>query len=252
MVLKKRLRVVIIAMSVVAVFVALPHSIISYMAYPFIKLQSIIIDPIKRNYLQQQTYIEKIRADYDQLMQRYLQLQSTTDYVAEIDEIVAFNKRYSQKDRLVTQVLERYFGADEHYILLDKGSHDGIQEDMIVVHQDMLVGRITTVYPWYSRCMLITDRRCKVACYCADTKAYGIMQGTNVLDQLQLLHVSHLNDIALGDIVISSGQGTIFARGFGLGTIISSQKHHMTYDIICKPLVDFATLKHCSIVCKDG
>ncbi len=247
MVFSRKMRVIFCCFLALLGLFALPKRYVSTFLYPFIILQSNVIDPIKRHYTRTKTEYEQLRSAYDKLMQKYLQVQAMHDHVADTQEILSFNKRYDDQERVVAQVIERYFGDNEHYFLLDKGTADNIKADMIVVYHDMLVGKVIEVFPWYSKCMLITDKQCKVAGYCASTKSCGVMKGNNA-KQLNLLHVSHLCEVELDDIVISSGHGIIFPRGFGLGKILDVHKNDMTYEITCAPLADLWSISHCSIV----
>ncbi len=246
MVFSRKMRVGIVCLVLLGLF-ALPKRYVSTLLYPFIIVQSNVIDPIKRHHTHTKTEYEQLHSAYDQLMQKYLQVQAMHDYVVDTQEILSFNKRYDDQERVIAQVIERYFGDNEHYFLLDKGTADNIKADMIVVYHDMLVGKVIEVFPWYSKCMLITDKQCKVAGYCASTKSCGVMKGNNA-KQLNLLHVSHLCEVELDDIVISSGHGIIFPRGFGLGKILDVHKNDMTYEITCAPLADLWSISHCSIV----
>lgn len=247
MMLNKKLRVALLCLVTLVGIYMVPHWFISYITYPFIVIQSSIIDPIKRNYMHTKTDYELLRNQYDHLMRSYVQLQALQDHLADTQEISQFNKRYAHNKRVIAQIVERYFGNDEQYFLLDKGSVDAITSDMIVVYNDMLVGKVIQVFPWYSKCVLITDKRCKVAGYCANTKTCGVMQGNNA-SLLRFLHVSHLCQIKENDIVVSSGHGTLFPRGFGLGNITHVSKEGMTYHIMCEPLADFGMITHCSII----
>ncbi|MEX0849655.1 MAG: rod shape-determining protein MreC [Candidatus Dependentiae bacterium] len=248
MLLNKKVSVIgLISILFFCAFFLPTDTVLSYISYPCIKIQQYIIDPIKRHNADNHIDSDTLQNRYDTLMQRYLQLQATYDFNQDVQELITFKKRYDTKTHQITQILQRHLGDDEQYVLLDKGARDGVNVDMIVVFKDMLVGKITKLYPLYCKCMLITDRRCKVAGCCAQTKACGVMQGTNS-NLLQLLHVSHLHDIKQDDVIISSGHGTIFPRGFGLARVSNYIKKNITYEINCHPLVDFSQITYCSII----
>lgn len=215
-----------------------------YLWCPLITAQSYLIDPIKRCMGDYQTFQEQ-QDTYTDFLSRYIQLQATADFERDTREIVAFQSRYDAPG-MVAQVLERHCAGEQQYFLLDKGSRNGIVPDAVVVHKDMLVGKITHVYPHYSRCMLITDRDCKVSAYVAGTDIAGIVRGTGD-GLLELLHVSHLQHPNAGALVISSGYGLLFPRGFGLGVIHSIEPQQLLLKIVCKPLLDFSQITYCVI-----
>ncbi len=215
----------------------------SYLVFPVIYLQHKLIDPLK----QCQPSSIVLQEAYEQLLSEYIKLQALIHFNDDTHELRSFRQRYTT-DHVLAQVMQRYVGADEQYILIDKGAHHGIEEQMVLVYKDMLVGRVHQVFPFYSKCILITDQRCKVAAYCAQTKAQGITRGTNQPDCIELHHVSHLCALQQDDLLISSGEGLIFPRGFGIARITTFHKDGLMYTVLCKPLVDLTTLNYCYVV----
>lgn len=246
--LKKNKRVVAVVAVLLAAACFFPCSrMASVICYPFIVAQSYLIDPIKRNVTGGRTPYHELQNSYDDLMQQYLHLQASADFMRDAHDVIAFQERYDVSNYCVAQVLERHIGDDAHYFLLDKGSRDGILLDAVVVCKDVLVGKIVDVYPFYSRCMLVTDEQSKVGGYVADSDIAGIVQGANG-GMLQLLHVSHLLNVSTGAFVISSGYGLIFPRGYGIGKIVAVEPDGLMLHIRCTPLIDFEQITHCAIL----
>lgn len=208
-------------------------------------MHHLVIDPYKSH---NQTPLQQA---YDDLLSAHIQLQATVDYYDDIEEIVAFKKRYDHNAAIVAQVLERYLGDDEQYLLIDKGSRDGVHERMVLVYKDMLVGRVHQVFPLYSKCLLVTDERCKIGAYCAQTKAQGVTKGCNSVDRISLKYVSHLSTVQGQDLIISSGEGLIFPRGFGIARVTDFAKDDLLYRISGKPLIDITALRYCYLIEKS-
>ena len=219
------------------------QTVASYICYPVIYLHHKLIDPLKHS----QSDAVVLQEAYEQLLDDYIQLKATIDFHADIKELLEFNQRYNDH-AILAQILERYIGADEQYILIDKGARHGIEEQMVLVYRDMLVGRVHQVFPLYSKCLLLTDQRCKIAAYCANTKVLGIAKGVNESDRMELAHVSHLCPMQENDLLISSGDGLIFPRGFGIAQVTRFHKDGLTYRVLCKPLVDIYTLDFCYVL----
>jgi rod shape-determining protein MreC len=132
--------------------------------------------------------------------------------------------------------------------LIDAGSSKGVEKDMVVVYKHCLVGKVTEVYPWYSKVVAITDRTCKVAVQCVNQKTTGIHEGTNDLGATQLKYVSHLEPIEVGDYLISSGEGLVFPRGLGVGQIVSCAQSGLYHVIEVKPLIDMQKIAYCTVI----
>lgn len=54
--------------------------------------------------------------------------------------------------------------------------------------------------------------------------ASGIHEGLNTPSLSALKYVSHLESVAINDLIISSGEGLVFPRGFALGTVVAADK----------------------------
>lgn len=246
--LKKTLLVVMLA---IILFFARLHlyaalqTTASYLCYPVIYLQSLVIDPFKRP---AQCDAPVLAKAYEALLQDFIKLRAAFDFMHETEELIAFKRRYEMHNAQLAQIIERHFGSDEQYVLIDKGSHHGIHERMVLVCKDMLVGRVLQVFPLYSKCILITDQRCKIGAYCAHTQAEGIAKGGNASDQMQLEHVSHLNIMQEDDLILSSGQGLIFPRGFAVARVTAFEKDDLVYRVSCQPLCDLRAINYCYVI----
>jgi len=227
----------------------------SYALYPFLRLQKIVVDPIKvwvdthRTIAELGKALQQERAEKEQLRAENIKLQGAAHYEQEISDIVSFKKRYDT-NAPIAHVLVRHITDHEHYVLVNAGANKGIQQDMVAVYKNCLVGKVDEVYPWYSKVRLITDKGCKVAACCVRTKSTGIHQGCNTTEQTLLQHVSHLMNIQKNDLVISSGEGLVFPQGFGLGKIDHFEQKGLQYNISVIPIIDVRNINYCLLLAK--
>ena len=230
---------------------------VSYLCYPLIRVQQWSVDPCKKYLSSRQSFNQLYREHqalvqaYEGLLAEHIALKATQDLYDDVHELIDFKERYAYADACLAQVMQRTLTHDAHYFVIDKGARHGVQEQMVVVYKHMLVGKITRVFPCYAECMLITDPKCKVAVYCQRTKAQGIIKGGSD-GQMQLLHVHHLASIKENDLVFSSGQGTLFPRGFGVARIVQHEKNDVTYTISCNPLIDPMQIDYCYVLKKSA
>lgn len=228
-------------------------NLISYGLYPFFKLQQIVADPIKiwftrkKNEQIRQEEYERMQGNLEQLEIENGQLKATLNYCAAIEELHRFKQRYNDPAIKIAHVMVRHFSERDHYFLIDVGSSDGIEEQMVVTYANNLVGKISKVYPWYSKVMLITDRQCKVAAYDYETKSCGIHEGTNE-DLTALTRVSHLAPVNQGDLIMSSGEGEIFPQGFVLGRIAEVMPDGLLHKIMITPALDLKSVRYCAVL----
>lgn len=161
------------------------------------------------------------------------------------------NSDYADKKHLA-HIMLRHLADDACYVLVDSGSSDDVEVDMVAVYKNNLIGRVAEVLPGYSKIVLVADSSCKVAAVCANTGIEGIHEGSNTVQQSSLNHVSHLMQPQQGDLVLSSGQGLVFPRGFALGVIEHLELDGMQYAITVKPCVDVRAVDYCMLVKKDS
>jgi rod shape-determining protein MreC len=228
----------------------------SYAIYPMLVLQRSIAQPVKDYFKKRKSMHElenelvQVKQERDAALAHTVELSGIISFAQDTQEIIDFKQRYDFNYTLLAQVLLKNFTPQCHFFLLDKGSKSGVEKDMVLLHKDCIVGRVTDVYPYYSKALLITDQSCKVAAYCAQSKATGIYQGTNQEWTGLIDHVSHLCQLEIGELVLSSGDGLIFPRGFGLGTVQSFTTQGLFHQVRITPLVDVHAINYCYIVRK--
>lgn len=230
----------------------------SYLIYPFLKAQHMVLDPItqlferRKNYHELQQSYAHLLAQNAELQARAIELQASLQFAQETRELVDFAKRYQSAEHQMAQILMRQFSDTGHFFLIDAGSNKGIKQDMIAVWQNVIVGRVSEVYPYYSKIVLVTDRSCRVACYCAKTGTCGIHEGVGKDNQTMLNFVSHLQKVETNDLLLSSGEGLIFPRGFAVGKIQGFSHDGVQYNITVAPLVNLHKLQFCYLLQKGA
>lgn len=228
----------------------------SYIIYPALVVQHHIATPIKeyfskkKSIIQLQEQLAHMQAERDTVLAQNIELQGIISFAQDTKELIDFKQRYNFAQALLAQVLVKNFSEQSHFFLIDKGSTSGAQKDMVVIYKDCLIGRISEIYPHYSKVVLISDQSCKVAAYCAESKATGIYQGSNEEWSSHLDHVSHLSSLEIGELILSSGDGLIFPRGFGLGRIKEYCTEGLFHQITIEPLVDLHAINHCYVIQK--
>lgn len=228
----------------------------SVITYPFLKLQHSIASMLenifarKKNVQEFQALVEKLEHERQQLLEENIVLQSQLDFIEETKELVQFQKRYKSYRKQLCQILLRQYCDKGHFFIVDAGSHQGIETDMIAVYKNCLIGKVTEVFPLYAKVTLITDQNFKIAAFCSQTKTKGIFEGINQHDFAALNHVSHLEKIQKNELVISSGEGLIFPRGFGLGRVCYFTSDGVDYTIRLEPLIDLKNLAYCYVMKK--
>jgi len=220
----------------------------AFIGYPIYVINKIVFMPIQAGIAHYSTMqslkheLKLLNERNEKLMQENIAHQATACYYHDTHELREYKKRYTAPAQ-IADVIAQHFSTKEHYILVDAGSNKNIQPDMVAVYKNCLVGRVTHVYRSYSKVVLITDAACPVAAQCTATGAQGIHKGQFDFDATTLTFVGHLDTLQQNDLVISSGQGTVFPRGFALGTIQSYELAGLCYTISIKPIIPLQTIR---------
>ena len=236
--------------------ISLVENVSSCMMYPFLQVYRYKVKPIgaviarRKSKKELQRLLAKRESQLLQVLSENIVLKMAVDFEHETKELQRFKRRYKTNELICTQIIARTHNAQRHEWLIDVGSKDGVQKNMVAIFKNCLLGKITAVYPWYSKVTVLSDKTCNVAAFCLKTKATGIVHGAKQ-DSLQLDHVSHLATIIQNDLVVSAGKGLIFPRGFALGKIEAARKGNLCYDISVKPMLDFDSIEYCYLIKKS-
>ena len=230
----------------------------SYVTYPILLIEHTILDPIK-TWFKHRTIITDLQQEVAHLelkamniQQENIELNATLATYAAMQELTDFRQRYTTDHIVFAPILFKQFSDAAHYFFIDAGSNRGIEPDMVAVYKNCLIGRVTDVYRWYSKVLLTTDRTCKVAAFCVNSGAQGIHEGSQDYYMTKLSFVSHFNKVKAGDLVLSSGEGLVFPRGFALGRVKSSSIEGLYCLIDIEPLVDVRSIDACYILAKGS
>jgi rod shape-determining protein MreC len=136
---------------------------------------------------------------------------------------------------------------DFRTVTIDKGTRDGLRPDMAVVSPLGVVGRVVVPSARSAKVQLLIDRNAAAGAIVERSRAQGIVVGGD--DRLRMDYVSEAFELAVGDVVVTSGIDGIFPKGFVIGTIDAIEKSGGAYRRIgIKPAVDFSSLEEVLVV----
>lgn len=135
-------------------------------------------------------------------------------------------------------------------VTLNKGDRDGLQPNLAVVGAAGVVGRtFGSVAPRATRVQLLIDSNAAAGALIERSRVNGVVHGAGGTEPLQFDYVSNLADVAIGDVVITSGIDGIYPKGFIIGEVASSAIGSGLYRrIAVRPAVDFGALEEVLVV----
>jgi len=106
-----------------------------------------------------------------------------------------------------------------HEVVINKGSNDGLQPGQAILDSRGLIGQITQTSQFTSRVLLISDSSHAVPVEVVRNGLRYVLLGTGEPDHLELMHVPDTADIRNGDMLVSSGLGGRFPRGYPVADV---------------------------------
>ncbi len=149
-------------------------------------------------------------------------------------------------------VIGKNSGAAHVTLTLNKGSLHGIEAGMVVIAGEGLVGRITEVGLNSCEVLCITDISSSVGALVERSAMVGITEGyyENECRFLYTTGFADVSDIVVGDVIISSGKGSIYPYGLKIGTVTDVKLDDASRSIIAmvKSAVDFEKVDRVMII----
>jgi rod shape-determining protein MreC len=137
---------------------------------------------------------------------------------------------------------------DFRTLTIDKGTRDGLRPDMAVIAPAGVVGRVVVPSARSAKVQLLVDRNAAAAVIVERTRAQGVVVGGDN-DRLQMQYVSEASELAVGDLVVTSGIDAIYPKGLVVGRVESVEKNGPAFKrIVVRPAVDFSQIEEVLIV----
>jgi rod shape-determining protein MreC len=157
--------------------------------------------------------------------------------------LLDFGRTNPQYEYIAATVIGREISPFLQYIIIDKGTEDGVGFGMPVVTQQGLVGRVDAVIASAARVKLITDSTSvvNIQLQSAEIEAQlkGSLTGDLSLDMIPLDEV-----IEPGDVVLTSGLGGNYPPNIFVGQVLSTQRREnaLFQTASVQPIVNFESI----------
>jgi len=193
------------------------------------------------------------RVDY--LNTTSLQEENLKEENEELKEILNLKNTMASYEIIYTTITNRNTDYWFYTVTIDKGKKDGIKEDMVVINEKGLVGRVIEVHPLSSVVKLITANdsmnKISVDITSDDTTYKGIISGYDYTDNYILVtSIRSTSEIKEGDIVTTNGLGTLFPEGIMIGEVkeISNDDLGVSKVLKVKSFVDFENIRYLAVL----
>ncbi len=171
-----------------------------------------------------------------------------------IIDSIKLNYDYSGwKDYEVTPVyiISNQYQFTNNYLILNKGSQDGIQPNMGVIGTQGIIGTTLKISPHYSLVLSILNNKTSISVKTKQTNHYGFLKWNEKNPhKMEVTDIPFEAKVKLNDTIVTSGNSTIFPKNIPVGIItkIERLKGNKIYKIIIKPVEDLTDLEVAYVV----
>lgn len=128
-----------------------------------------------------------------------------------------FRQRY---EYVPARVIRNTFNKRSNYLVIDKGSDDGIAKDMGVITSEGVVGIVHSVSEHYASVLSLLHKDVRISGRIARNGYVGTVRWDRIRpEEASLVEIPAHVDLVEGDSVMTSGYSMIFPAGIPLGTI---------------------------------
>jgi len=212
-------------------------------------------------------------------------VESNSDFFVELDEIKSENKRLQEENEQLKQKInemeiikaennnyKNYLNLSEQYnnyeliptyiinedvfnynynIIINVGTKDGVEKDMVVVNEDGVVGHVISVTETTAKVKTLVDTSCFISASINDINNSIVCNGLlNNRRELKGVFIEPDQTVLVGDLVETNGLGGIYPKGLTIGTVkeIIDTKNITDRYIIVETSVDFNNLNYLMVI----
>jgi rod shape-determining protein MreC len=120
---------------------------------------------------------------------------------------------------LVASILNVDLDPFRHRVLVDKGAREGVFKGQAVLDAEGIFGQVAQVHAETAEVILITDAEHAIPVQSNRSGLRTIAVGTGDSGRLSLPFVTGESDLKAGDLLISTGIGGVFPRGYPVAEV---------------------------------
>ena len=195
---------------------------------------------------------EQLRAENDELKKLQADLEVLKEENAWLRGFLEVKNHNTTFEFTDATVVGKNSSSAHSTLTLNKGSLHGIAEGMVVITGQGVVGRVTEVGLNTSEVLCVTDISSSIGALVERSAMIGIIEGyyENECRFLYTTGFADISDISVGDVIISSGSGSIYPYGLKIGTVTDITIDDGSRSVIAtvKSAVDFESISRVMII----
>jgi len=213
----------------------------TWLAKRYQAIQSLITQPADVTSLRQRN--TELEAENARMQVQIIELQQQVTEAQVLSTLVDYERRHVENQYIAAAVIARDVSPFMHYVIIDRGSDDGIRRGMPVITQQGLVGQIAAVTAGAARVQLINDPASNINVALQQSGVEAVIIG-QVTGEIGLEMIPQNASVQAGDLVVTSGLGGDYPANIVIGQVntVRSQAYALFQSASVQPSVDFSQL----------
>jgi len=214
----------------------------TWLSVRFQALQNAIAAPQDLARLRQRN--SEMEAEVSRMQTEIIVLKQQISETRVLSALVDFARVQPENRYLAATVIGRDPSPFLEYVIINRGSDDGLRRGMPVVTQQGLVGRIAAVTADAARVKLITDPASNINVKLEPSGAQAVIRG-EVSGEISLAMIPQSAPVEIGDLILTSGLGGNYPTNILIGQVTGVRRREtdLFQSASVQPVVDFNQLE---------
>ena len=193
-----------------------------------------------REIRQQNTELE---AENARMQSQIVELQQQLVEYEILSALLEFARANPENKYIGASVIGRDPSPFLNYIIINRGSDDGLKRGMPVVTQNGLAGRVVQVTATGARVSLITDPVTRINVRIEPSRSAAVLSGS-ITGDISLEQIPQEAEVNPGNLILTSGLGGNYPSNIIIGqvTSIKSRENALFQSASVQPVTDFDDL----------
>lgn len=195
--------------------------------------------------------VARLEEENGKLLAENARLKELESEVESLRAQLQFQESRPELQYVTADVVSRDPQSREKYIIINRGSNDGIEVGMPVVSPNYLVGQVTEVEPGRSKVLLVIDSAFQIGGKLQKAQAEGIVYGRwQEGGRVVMRHIPYDTNVPEDDIIVTSGKTVSVPAGLVVGRAMDIDRDQAENEIVIEvlPLVDFDSLRSVTVI----
>jgi rod shape-determining protein MreC len=198
----------------------------TWIATRYQAIQSYILEPADVATLRQRN--TELEAEIARLQVEIIELQQQVNENRVLSTLVDYARSRPENKYIAAAVIGRDPSPFFHFVIINRGSDDGLRSGMPVVTQQGLVGQVDSVTAGAARVQLINDPASSINILLQQTSSDAVLFGS-ITGELELDMIPQDVTVHTGELVVTSGLGGNYPANLVVGQV--STVRRQDYDL---------------------